>query len=271
MTKNVAVAIVGLPRDFQKTLPTLVDRLVDSPKNQNMVFDIFLVCYEKYYDEKIREIISLSKNCDVFNLHLLSDNYLSFDEKNTGNPYLQEYKLFDYLSELKKEDDQRHFAMTSHVIPQFCQMTRAMSQILSTKKTYGLIVKTRYDVLYEEDVDLNLILGQELDSSYFTCGEKFAFRYADAPNNGYTKRTLKRSAYGPINDPFIVGSQDNMISYFKLVESAEVRSLKPAVRTEDFVTFYVDRVLHKNIKQVDYKMGLWRDFSDRFERKGKKL
>lgn len=271
MTKNVAIAIVGLPRDFQKTLPTLVDRLIDSVKNRNVVFDIFLVCYKKYYDEKIREIISSSKNYDVLNLHFLDDHYLNFDEKNTDNPYLQEYELFDYLSELKKDDDQRHFAMTCHVIPQFCQMTRAASQILSTKKTYDLIVKTRYDVLYEEDIDLNLILDQELDSSYFTCGEKFAFRYADAPNNEYTKRTLKSSAYGPINDPFVVGSQDNMVSYFKLVESAEVRSLKPAVRTEDFVTFYVSRILQKNIEQVDYKMGLWRDFSDRFERKGKKL
>ena len=272
MTKEIAITLVGLPRDFRKTLPTLIDRLIDCDKNQNMRFDIFLVCYEKYYCEKIREIISTSKNHESINVTLLNDNYLTFDEKNVDNPFLQENDLYDYLTRLKKERSERHFAMTNHVIPQFCQMTQAMRQVLDAKKKYDLILKTRYDILYEEDIDLNLILDQDISKSYFTCGKRFAFRYAEAPNNEYTKRVLKRSAYGQLNDPFVVGSQDNMISYFRLLENSKVLNLKPARRTEDFVAFYVNKVLCKNIETVDYKMGLWRDYSDRFEQKnGRKL
>ena len=263
--KRVAIAIVGLPRDFKKTVPTLVERVLDSDKNRDFDFDIFLVCYRKYYNKEIASIIENTKRGQLKSVFLLDDNHLTYEASSKSNTFLRAKDLNNFL-EKAKSNSHKYFIMKDHVLPQFCQMNYAKEQIQNSKIKYDLIVKTRYDVLYEENIDLNQVFKHDVESNVFMCGERFAYRYEDAPNNGYTKRTLKNSKFGKINDPFVAGSHNNMLDFFSLAESRPTLDRNDCAKTEDFVTYYITKILNKGMKVIDYKMGLWRDINERFEK-----
>ena len=273
--KKAAIVVVGHPRDFNKTLPTFVKNVLHA--NKNYLIDVYFVTYEKYFNQKILQYLKPKK------YRLLGDecidypHYRSIDtlelartywaksppaqEKKLINPYLRKFGLYNIL----KND--RTMVMKS-LIPQFVHMYVAAKLIKQQKEYYDIIMKTRFDVLYEKEMYFDMI---DVTKDSFLLPEKFTYAYAEQ-NEGIEKRSTKRTPIGSINDCVVYSSHNNMINYFRTMlqwlkeEKAVINSISCddyiKMNTEGYIGYYITQVLKKTIDYVNIECGTWRGLSN---------
>ena len=94
----------------------------------------------------------------------------------------------------------------------------------------------------------------------------FAYRYEELKDNIVTKRTLKSTEYGKVNDVFLFSNHDNMLKYFSALEiSFEKLWHLDLKKTESYVGYHIKKCLKIKRDHISKKMGLYRTMSERVQ------
>ena len=263
--KKIALCIIGFTRDFNKTLPTLVKNILNHDENRKILFDLYLVTYEKMFDKKIKQL--LIPHCNNISIHLLKDSDYSHNKENVSNKIFKNNqdinkKLFD----IEKRNHKTYHIMTKCFLPQFHHMLILKNMIENSSEVYDVIVKTRYDVLYEEPIDVNYFFSYDINNNIVMPDKNFAYRYEEIDDNLKTKRTIKNTEYGKINDVFLFSNYTNMLNYFNAINMTFKEIFKLDLKkNESYVGYHIHKKLKLNTDHLSKKMGLYRKMSERFE------
>lgn len=263
--KKIALCIVGFTRDFNKTLTTLVKNILNNNVNKKILFDLYLVTYEKMFDKKIEEI--LTPYCNNIIIHLLKESDYSHDKENINNSIFKNHQsLNKKLFDIEKRNPRTYHIMTKCFLPQFHHMLILKRMIEDSNEKYDIIVKTRYDVLYEEPIDINCFFAQYINTSIVMPDKNFAYRYEEIDDNLKTKRTLKNTEYGKINDVFLLSNHTNMLNYFNAINTTfkEISKLD-LDKNESYVGYHIYKKLKLSTVHLSNKMGLYRKMSERLD------
>jgi hypothetical protein len=261
VSKKVAICIVGFTRNYKTTLPSLVENLITAKQNEQIIFDLYLVTYEKMYSQDIDDLLRHSVR--RINILLLKDSQYSHEYLAAENLILKKYSLNKPLANLANNNQKVYNTLTKCFIPQFHHMELIRDLILETKEEYDLVVKTRFDVLYEEKLNVSEMLSYNIDENIVVPDSNFAYRYGSLEHDKKTKRTIKRTQWGVINDIFIFSTQKNMLKYFSALQSFYESGLFQNLsqfsfkRAESYAHLHV-RNLNLGVKFLAKKMGLYR-------------
>jgi hypothetical protein len=258
---SVAISIVGFPRNYKKTLNSFIDKVLE----KNRLADLYIVTYSNMFSPEILEM--LKPYCSDVKIKLIPDEDYSHESNNPENTLYKKYPvIFNEMCKIKNKNMNTYRIMARNFIPQFHQMKIVKRMIEDSKKKYDLVVKTRFDVLYEDDIEFGELFSLTEDRSIGMPDLNFAYRYSEVVDNGYTKRVLKTTEYGNVNDVFLFGYQKNMLDYFDAIDLSLSEMFSMNLRkTESYVGYHIRKKLGLKTNHISNKMGLYRKMSERLE------
>ena len=257
----------------------------------DLIIDCFCVTYEKHWNYKIGNLIHWEHGV------LLGDSFLNFYESDSEiNPALIS---LDILSKLKRLGIAYKPPLPNAIIPQFFQM-KVAGELLSGLN-YDYVIKTRFDVLFEEKLDLKTLLDRYLHNNNDTLLTSSTMRYnydmleldeedevEDAiARISYKDKVVykgkvahKKTRLGKINDPLIIGCHKSMLNYFNFFEhfpNKEYRkSLKPMLKSktfpraaEEIKMHHIKKVCKLNLAYHEIACGLFRTTASRINLEGR--
>ena len=176
---KICLCFFGLvPRSIKYTINSIEEKIFDVLDKNNISYD---VCMHTFL---ARESLNLSRSKE-FNIKLDNDSWKLLKPKYYLTEYQEDFdKIYDYSKVVKYPDPWKtNYASVKNVIRQMHSQNE-VTKLAKKNYDYDYYIYLRPDIIYLEDIDINLIMkhiknersiiceqNNHIEDKYFYCGK----------------------------------------------------------------------------------------------------